>query len=198
MERVEQVIQNEFEEARKCFERFWADSAVRERIAEAAAILADCFRSGGHVYSCGNGGSMCDAMHFAEELSGRYRADRPALGSVAFSDPGHLTCVGNDYGFEEVFARAVEAQGRRGDVLVVFSTSGSSRNVVRACEVAQEIGMKIVAMTGRQESEVGDLADVTIICEGAGFADRVQEMHIQIVHILIGLTERLMFDESAD
>jgi D-sedoheptulose 7-phosphate isomerase len=198
MERVEQVIQNEFEEARKCFERFWADSVVRERIAEAAAILAECFRFGGHVYSCGNGGSMCDAMHFAEELSGRYRADRPALGAIAFSDPGHLTCVGNDYGFEEIFARAVEAQGRRGDVLVVFSTSGSSRNVIRACEVAQEIGMKIVALTGRQESEVGDLADVTIICEGAGFADRVQEMHIQIVHILIGLTERLMFDESAD
>lgn len=141
---------------------------------------------------------MCDAMHFAEELSGRYRGDRPALGAMAFSDPGHLTCVGNDYGFEEVFARAVEAQGRRGDVLVVFSTSGSSRNVIRACEVAQEVGMKIVALTGREGSEVGGLADVTMVCEGAGFADRVQEMHIQIVHILIGLTERLMFDESAD
>ncbi|ARU41055.1 phosphoheptose isomerase [Armatimonadetes bacterium Uphvl-Ar1] len=198
MERVDQVIQNEFEEARKCFERFWADSVVRERIGEAAVVLADCFRTGGHAYSCGNGGSMCDAMHFAEELSGRYRGDRPALGAMAFSDPGHLTCVGNDYGFEEVFARAVEAQGRRGDVLVVFSTSGSSRNVVRACEAAREIGMKIVALTGREGSEVGGLADVTMVCEGAGFADRVQEMHIQIVHILIGLTERLMFDESAD
>lgn len=196
MEGSRHLIEAEFSEARACFDRFWNDPVVKDGIGRAAGLLAECFQRGGRVFSCGNGGSMCDAMHFAEELSGRFRDNRPALGAMAFSDPGHMSCVGNDFGFDEVFARAVEANGRTGDVLVVFTTSGSSRNVLRACEVARSRGLLVVALTGRKDAVVAELADVCLVCEGAGFADRVQEMHIQIVHILIGLVERLMFDDD--
>jgi D-sedoheptulose 7-phosphate isomerase len=167
-------------------------------ISTAGATLAAAFRAGGRVFSCGNGGSMCDAMHFAEELSGRYREDRAALPAQAISDPGHLTCVGNDYGYERVFARYLEAHGRAGDVLLAISTSGTSANVLRAAETARARGVKVIALTGKPGTTLGTLSDVEVCTPGGRYADRVQELHIKVIHILIELVERALFQRSAD
>jgi D-sedoheptulose 7-phosphate isomerase len=154
--------------------------------------IATCFGAGGRLLSCGNGGSMCDAMHLAEELSGRFRDDRPALDAAAISDPGHLTCTANDYGFERVFSRAVEAHGRAGDVLVGFTTSGNSPNVLAALRAAHERGMRCFGLLGKGGGSALDLCDhaVVVPAEDTG---RIQEIHIKVVHALIEGVERRMF-----
>ncbi|MCU0649948.1 MAG: SIS domain-containing protein [Gemmatimonadaceae bacterium] len=169
------------------------NDATLTAIAAAGAALATAFRAGGRVFCCGNGGSLCDAMHFAEELSGRYREDRPALPAQAISDPGHLTCVGNDYGYDRVFARYVEAHARAGDVLLAISTSGTSTNVVRAAAEARSRGVTVLALTGRTASPLGQLADIEVCTPAGRYADRVQELHIKVIHILIELVERELF-----
>jgi D-sedoheptulose 7-phosphate isomerase len=176
--------------------RLQADTAMLERIAQAGAMLADTFAAGGRAYSCGNGGSMCDAMHFAEELTGRFRDDRRGYAALAISDPGHLTCVGNDYGYERVFARFIEAHGRAGDVLLAITTSGTSRNVVAAAQAAKDLGMKVIALTGRADTPITDLADIAIVTPGGKYADRVQELHIKVIHILIELVERRLAPDN--
>jgi D-sedoheptulose 7-phosphate isomerase len=133
---------------------------------------------------------MCDAMHFAEELTGRFRDDRPGYAALAISDPSHLSCVGNDYGYEQVFARYVAAHGRSGDVLLAITTSGTSRNVVAAAQAARQLGMKTIALTGRPATPIVELADIAIVTPGGRYADRVQELHIKVIHILIELVER--------
>jgi D-sedoheptulose 7-phosphate isomerase len=133
---------------------------------------------------------MCDAMHFAEELSGRFREDRPGYAAIAMSDPSHLSCVGNDYGYEQVFARYARAVGRAGDVLLAITTSGTSRNVVAAAQAARAAGMKVIALTGRAGTPIVGLADVAIVTPAGRYADRVQELHIKVIHILIELVER--------
>ena len=150
-----------------------------------AARLAD----GAHVFTCGNGGSMCDAMHLAEELSGRFRGDRRPFAAQAISDPAHVTCVANDYGFEHVFARGVEAWGRAGDVLVAFSTSGNSPNVVLAAKAARARGMSVVGILGRDGGQLAHLCDLSLVVPGRT-SDRIQEVHIKIVHLLIETVER--------
>ncbi|HPE01200.1 MAG TPA: D-sedoheptulose 7-phosphate isomerase [Burkholderiaceae bacterium] len=177
-------------EARDALEHLRADATAHAAIAEAGALLAATFRAGGKVLSCGNGGSMCDAMHFAEELSGRFREDRPGYAAIAMSDPSHLSCVGNDYGYEQVFARYARAVGRAGDVLLAITTSGTSRNVVAAAQAARAAGMKVIALTGRAGTPIVGLADVAIVTPAGRYADRVQELHIKVIHILIELVER--------
>jgi D-sedoheptulose 7-phosphate isomerase len=177
-------------EARDALEHLRADATAHAAIAEAGALLAATFRAGGKVLSCGNGGSMCDAMHFAEELSGRFREDRPGYAAIAMSDPSHLSCVGNDYGYEQVFARYARAVGRAGDVLLAITTSGTSRNVVAAAQAARAAGMKVIALTGRAGTPIVGLADVVIVTPAGRYADRVQELHIKVIHILIELVER--------
>jgi D-sedoheptulose 7-phosphate isomerase len=152
--------------------------------------------SGHRVFSCGNGGSMCDAIHFAEELSGRYRKNRKGLPAIAIADPGHLSCVGNDYGYEFVFSRFLEAHAKAGDVLVGISTSGRSANVIRAAEHARANGMTVITLTGRPDSALGVMADIDICTPGGEFADRVQELHIKVIHILIELVERRIYPEN--
>jgi len=147
--------------------------------------MVDAMRSGGKVISCGNGGSMCDAMHFAEELTGRYRADRLALPAIAISDPSHLTCVGNDHGYEYVFSRFVEAMGQPGDVLLAISTSGNSPNVVRAAQAAKDGGMMVVGLTGKDGGALAPLCDAEVRVPWDGYADRIQEVHIKCIHALI-------------
>lgn len=186
-------IRASFREAQEALEGLIANEDAQKAMLDATKIFADCFRARGHVYSCGNGGSMCDATHFAEELSGRYRENRPALGAISMGDGAHLTCVGNDYGFDFVFSRFVEAQGRTGDVLVGISTSGKSANVIKAAEAAKAIGMKVVTLTGKPNSALGKLADVDICTPAGRYADRVQELHIKVIHTLIELIEREMF-----
>jgi D-sedoheptulose 7-phosphate isomerase len=190
------VVVDTLREARSALDDLLANRSAIAAIGEAGRLIALAFASGGRVFSCGNGGSMCDAMHFAEELSGRYRLDRKALPATAISDPSHLSCVANDYGYEEVFSRYIEAHGRAGDCLLAISTSGTSRNVLAAAERATAQGVKVIALTGRAGSALGALADIEICTPAGRFADRVQELHIKIVHILIELVERELFPEN--
>ncbi|HQR71710.1 MAG TPA: SIS domain-containing protein [Burkholderiaceae bacterium] len=190
------TVRGALQEASDSLARLLSDSAMLERIAQAGALLADTFAAGGRVYSCGNGGSMCDAMHFAEELTGRFRDDRPGYAALAISDPGHLSCVGNDYGYEQVFARYVAAHGRAGDVLLAITTSGTSRNVVAAAQQARELGVRVIALTGRPDTPITELADVAIVTPGGRYADRVQELHIKVIHILIEIVERKLATQN--
>jgi D-sedoheptulose 7-phosphate isomerase len=161
-------------------------------LSEMTTTLVTCLRGGGRILSCGNGGSMCDAMHFAEELSGRNREDRAALSAQAMSDPGHLTCVANDYGFEQVFARGVEAWARRGDALLVFSTSGKSRNLIRAAEAARARQVSVLGLLGRDGGPLEALCDSSLVVPGVT-SDRIQEVHIKAAHLLIEGIEHALF-----
>jgi len=169
------------------------NEAALAAIEQAADLLCSSFKADARVYSCGNGGSMSDAMHFAEELTGRFRGDRAGLPAQAISDVGHLTCVANDFGYEQVFERYVLSHGRAGDCLLAISTSGTSANVVRAANAAKERGMTVIALTGREGSELGALADIAIETPAGTYADRAQELHIKVIHILIELVERRIF-----
>jgi D-sedoheptulose 7-phosphate isomerase len=156
-----------------------------EKIERAGDVMVTSIRGGGKIISCGNGGSMCDAMHFAEELTGRYRDDRQALPALSISDPSHMSCVGNDYGYAHVFSRYLEAIGNKGDVLLAISTSGNSENVLNAIEVARNKGMHIVGLTGKDGGKMASLCDVEIRAPYSKFADRAQEIHIKVIHSLI-------------
>jgi D-sedoheptulose 7-phosphate isomerase len=180
------------QEAQSALAALLGDSVALEAIDGAAALVVEALRAGGKVLSCGNGGSMCDAMHFAEELTGRYRDDRPAYAAIAISDPSHITCVGNDYGFEHVFSRYVEAHGRAGDVLLAISTSGRSANVLNAAQQAKAQSLKVVALTGSTENPLGQIADVHVATPGGAHSDRVQELHIKVIHIFVELIESRM------
>ena len=185
-------IRNELTQAIEVLTNFVSDNKNLEAIQQAAVLVADSFKQGGKVLSCGNGGSHCDAMHFAEELTGRFRDNRPSYPAIAISDVSHISCVGNDYGFDYIFSRYVEGVGNKGDVLLGISTSGNSTNVIKAIEAAKQKGMKIITLTGKDGGKMNGLADVDIRVPHFGYADRVQEIHIKIIHILILLIEKEM------
>ena len=185
-------IRNELTQAIDVLTNFVSDDRNLEAIQQAAVLIADSFKQGGKVLSCGNGGSHCDAMHFAEELTGRFRDNRPSYPAIAISDVSHISCVGNDYGFDYIFSRYVEGVGNKGDVLLGISTSGNSTNVIKAIEAAKQKGMKIITLTGKDGGKMNGLADVDIRVPHFGYADRVQEIHIKIIHILILLIEKEM------
>jgi D-sedoheptulose 7-phosphate isomerase len=189
-------IEFSLREAQTGLTNLLANPTELANIERAAQLLIDVFERQGHVYSCGNGGSMCDAMHFAEELTGRYRKDRAALGAVAMSDVSHMSCVGNDYGYEQVFSRYLEAHGRTGDALVALTTSGTSKNIIRAAKTAQERGVRVIILSGKRSPELEALSDVYICTPAGHFADRVQELHIKVLHILIELIERRFFPKN--
>jgi D-sedoheptulose 7-phosphate isomerase len=194
---AQETIVSSLKQAQQALDNLLANQTSLDAIAQAAKVMADSFKAGGRVVSCGNGGSMCDAMHFAEEMSGRYRLDRKGLPAQSVSDPGHLSCVGNDYGYDFVFSRYVESHLKAGDILLGISTSGKSGNVIKAAQAAREMGCKVITLTGKAGSALGQLADVDIACEGtSGFADRVQELHIKVIHILIELVEREFFPSN--
>ena len=171
-------------------QRFLADPDNVAAVERAAAFMSYCLKQDAKIISCGNGGSMCDAMHFAEELTGRFRDDRPPIPAMAISDPGHLSCVGNDHGYEQVFARYVQAHGRPGDVLLAISTSGNSPNVLKAAEVARAKDMHVIGLTGKDGGKLADLCTVEIRVPHMGYADRVQEIHIKVIHALIDHIEQ--------
>ncbi|MBL0913535.1 MAG: D-sedoheptulose 7-phosphate isomerase [Bacteroidia bacterium] len=187
---MEEEILQQFTEARNTVDLFIRDPENIRLTGAAAQLLSEAFRNGNKVLSCGNGGSMCDAMHFAEELSGRFRNDRPALPAQSISDPSHISCVANDYGYDFVFSRAVEAFGRPGDVLLAISTSGNSKNVCLAAHKAKEKGMRVIALTGKNGGELAAIADVEIRAPFSEYADRAQEIHIKVIHTLIFCVER--------
>lgn len=182
-------IRSNFTEALSVLEAFISGEENINRIKKAGDIMIASLKSGGKIISCGNGGSMCDAMHFAEELTGRFREDRPSLAAISISDPSHLSCVGNDYGFEQVFSRFVEGLGREGDVLLGISTSGNSANVINAVYAARKKGMKVIVLTGKDGGKLKNLADVEICAPPSKYADRAQEIHIKVIHSLIRYIE---------
>ena len=187
-------VRTSFAESRDVVARFIATEGNLEKVDRFAKMVADAFQAGHRVYSCGNGGSTCDAMHFAEELTGRYRKDRRALPAQALADPSHITCTANDYGYEHIFSRAVEAYGRPGDVLLVLSTSGNSPNILLALEAARRAGMTSVGLLGKDGGKCKDLVDLAIIVPEQT-SDRIQEIHIKIIHIAIEMVERRMFPQ---
>jgi D-sedoheptulose 7-phosphate isomerase len=189
-------ILNTLAQSRSALDSLINDSDQIAAIESAAKLIIAALKTGNTVYSCGNGGSMSDAMHFAEELTGRFRDDRPALSATAISDPGHISCVANDYGYEYVFSRYLEARARPGDVLLAISTSGKSANVINAAGYARNNEIGVVSLTGPRGSELGKLVDVDISTVSAPYADRIQELHIKILHILIELIERSFFPEN--
>ncbi len=186
------IIAQELNEAQLVLQNFLSDEANIEKIEQAARLMADAIRANHKIISCGNGGSHCDAMHFAEELSGRYRDERRSLAAIAISDVSHLTCTANDYGFEFIFSRFVEGLGQAGDVLLGISTSGNSANIIRAVEAAKAKGMKVVILSGKDGGKLANQADVEIRVPHFGYADRIQEVHIKIIHILILLIEKMI------
>jgi len=183
------IIKKEFLEARYILDQYLSDDTNFERIAKAGEIMVRSLQCGHKLMSCGNGGSMSDAMHFAEELSGLYRDTRKALAAISISDPTHLTCAGNDFGFEHIFSRYVEALGQEGDVLLAISTSGNSRNVINAVMAAKEKGMQIIGLTGKEGGRLASMCDVELRAPFSKFSDRTQEIHIKIIHSLIHYIE---------
>lgn len=183
-------IKKHFIEAQDVLTAFLSSEQNFIKIEEAGKILAEAIKGGKKILSCGNGGSMCDAMHFAEELSGRFRGDRRALPALSISDPSHISCVSNDYGYAFIFSRMVEAIGQEGDVLFAISTSGNSENVVNAIKAAQLKGMKVIGLTGKEGGKMATLCDVELRAPKSDFADRAQEIHIKIIHSLIDYIER--------
>ncbi|MCU4165332.1 D-sedoheptulose 7-phosphate isomerase [Carboxylicivirga caseinilyticus] len=182
-------IANSFIEAQEVLNRFINDSENWDRIQLAGDLMVNAINKGNKILSCGNGGSMSDAMHFAEELTGQFRDRRRGMPAIAIADPTHITCVANDYGFDYIFSRYVEAVGCSGDVLLAISTSGNSPNVLNAAKAAIEKGMKVVALTGKQGGELAEICDVEIRAPHNGYSDRIQEIHIKVIHILIQYIE---------
>ena len=184
------IIRQELAEAQSVLDTFLSNSDHLSAIERAATLMADALKAGHKIISCGNGGSHCDAMHFAEELSGRYRDNRRSLAAIAISDVSHLSCVSNDYGYEFVFSRFIEGLGNEGDVLLGLSTSGNSANVIRAVEAARQKGMKVILLTGKDGGKLAGRADVEIRVPHFGYADRIQEIHIKVIHLFILLIEK--------
>ena len=185
-------IKKHFLEAQSTLEQFLNNEQNFELIAQAASAIVQRFEKGGKIISCGNGGSHCDAMHFAEELTGRYKNNRRALPAIAISDPSHISCVGNDYGYDHIFARYVEALGQSNDILLGISTSGNSQNVINAIEAAKAKGMFIIGLTGKDGGKIGPMCDIELRAPMSPYADRAQEIHIKIIHSLIDEIETLL------
>ena len=187
-----QVWRDALTEAQQLTQTFLNDASLMGRCEKFTDLLSELFEREGNLFTCGNGGSHCDAMHFAEELTGRFRKERRPLGALALGDATHTTCVSNDYGFEHVFSRQLEGLGRKGDLLVGLSTSGNSKNVCEAFTVAKRKGIKTVALLGRDGGALKGMADLAIVIP-AQTSDRIQEMHIKIIHTVIEACERRMF-----
>ena len=182
-------IDKELQEAARVLESFMNDASNLEAIRKSASLLVNSVKEGGKIYSCGNGGSMSDAMHFAEELTGRFRDERKPIAAMAISDPGFITCTANDYGYHQIFSRFVEAFGAKGDSLLAISASGNSANVLHAARAAKDKGMHVIALTGKDGGELAKICDVEIRVPHSDYSDRIQEIHIKVIHILVMLIE---------
>ena len=182
-------IRQHLEEAQSLLQDCISDDQFIAAISQSASLMANCINRGGKIFSCGNGGSMCDAMHFAEEMTGFFREQRQALPAIAIADPSHITCTANDHGFETIYSRYIEAIGKEGDVLFAISTSGNSENIIQAAKVARNQGLKVLALTGNSGGDLAKFANVEVRIPHQGFSDRIQEMHIKVIHILISQIE---------
>jgi len=188
-------IQKSFQESKNLIESILADQSIFNQISEAIDLFTTTFKQGGKVLSCGNGGSLSDAMHFCEELTGKFRKDRRPLPAIAINDPGYLSCVSNDYSYDHVFARYLEAMGKEGDALLAISTSGQSPNVIKAASYAQDHGIKVISLTGKDGGELIKVSDIALVVPSQ-VTDKIQEIHIQIIHSFIEGIERNLFPEN--
>lgn len=188
-------IRSSLLEAQNTLNNFIENDQNLKKIEDAINLFVESFKNKGRVFSCGNGGSMCDSLHFAEELTGRYRKDRAPLPATGISEAGHITCIANDFGFDHIFSRFVEAWGQNGDVLLAISTSGNSANVIKAVEVAKSKGMKVVGLLGKDGGKLKSMVDVPLIID-CPITDRIQEIHIKCIHIFIEGIERQLFPEN--
>lgn len=170
------------------------DPVQREACVRFSTLLTETFKNGGRLFTCGNGGSLCDAMQFAQEFTGRFRKDRGPMGALALGDLSHMTCVANDYGYEEVFARQVTGLVRKGDMVVGISTSGNSENVVRAIQAAKALGAKTGGLLGKDGGRLKGMVDVAIVV-AAKTPDRIQEMHVKLIHTLVETVERELYPD---
>lgn len=186
---MKELIRTSLIEAEQTLASFLADEKTVESIAQAADSCSTSLRNGHKIISCGNGGSLCDATHFAEELTGKYRNNRRPLPAIAINDPAYMTCTGNDFSFNDVFSRYIEGVGCDGDVLLAISTSGNSANIVRAAQQAKVQGMKVIALTSKGLNKLAEVADIAICAPKAAHSDRIQEIHIKVIHILIQAIE---------
>jgi len=187
---VNSIVVDQLTEAAGVLDAFLKDERSIQNIEDVAELMAHAINNGGKIMSCGNGGSLCDAMHFAEELTGKFRGERNPLPALAISDPSHITCVGNDFGFDYIFSRHVQGLGKPEDILLAISTSGNSQNIINAALAAKEKGMKVVALTGKNGGKLGEMANIEIRVPHMGYSDRIQELHIKIIHIIILLIEQ--------
>lgn len=187
---AEDIIKGELIEAKELLNTIINQPTMLNNINQAAELMVNAINDKRKIISCGNGGSHCDAMHFAEELTGRYRADRKPIPAIAISDPSHITCVSNDYGFNQIFSRYIEAIGQHGDILLGITTSGNSQNIIEAVKVAHKKGMTSIILSGNDGGKVSEISNLNIIVPHTGFSDRIQEIHIKIIHILILLIEK--------
>lgn len=196
-EGLQQLASFSLHEALQSLRAFIDNDHNIELIAKAGSIIAGAISRGNKVLSCGNGGSLCDATHFAEELTGRFRGNRNALPAIALNDPAHITCVGNDYSFAEIFSRYVMAVGKEGDVLVVISTSGGSANILNAVRAAHDKKMLVIGLTSDSDNTLRREADVAICAPRTPYSDRIQEIHIKVLHIIVQVVERQLFGNYA-
>ena len=187
-------IESAFLQAQEILESILKDNSFTGFVDKAGQMLSDAFLRGNHVYSCGNGGSLCDAIHFAEELTGRFAKDRRPLPATAIADPAHLSCVGNDYNFDQVFSRHLDAFGKSGDILLAITTSGKSPNVLSAIKTAKSKKMDVIGLLGKGGGIASDLVDIPLIVP-SNSTHRIQEVHIKLIHILIEAVERRLFPE---
>ncbi len=192
---MEENLRASYIESLKTLSGFIDDGVNIEKTDAASKAIARAFQNGCKVIAAGNGGSACDAMHFAEEFTGKFRADRKPLPVIALTDPAHITAVGNDFGFSEVFSRGIEAYGRKGDIFIGISTSGNSQNIVSAVDKCRTCGISTIGLLGRDGGKLKGLCDFEFIVPGHT-SDRIQEVHMTILHILIEGTERILFPEN--
>jgi D-sedoheptulose 7-phosphate isomerase len=172
------------------------EKSALDFIEKSAESLYRCFTQGGKVLLAGNGGSLCDAMHFAEELTGFYRHKRKALPAIALSDPGHMSCVANDLSYDQVFARGIEALGKKEDVFIAMTTSGNSPSIVEAVSTAKKLGLYTIAFLGKTGGKLKGLCDLELIVEGFAYSDRIQEAHMAAIHIIIEMLENRLFSSG--
>lgn len=183
------ILEKSLQEAFDCLREFMTKKANLQTIISGATLISEALQNGNKVICCGNGGSLCDASHFAEELTGRFRSDRVPLPAISINDAAHITCVGNDFSFSEIYSRYIDAIGQKGDVLLAISTSGNSENVLKACDSAKKKGMAIVSLTCDSENLLRTKSDVPICAPKTKYSDRIQEIHIKVIHIMIQLIE---------
>ena len=194
-QQLREALRQSYQDAATLFSSFASDKTQIDKTLVVSSVIAKAFQEGNKVLICGNGGSCCDAIHFAEEFTGRFRKNRKALPVIALSDSAHITCVGNDFGFDEIFSRSVEAYGKTGDIFIGISTSGNSENVLRAASVANQLGLLTLSLLGRDGGKLAGVCDYEFIIPGQS-SDRIQELHMAILHILIEGVERILFPEN--